>query len=490
MSFPEKPSPLGVFIRRNWPSLTALTIVGGSLFASMLLLALDFFAPTGNPSIGVLVGFAMIVAGGGLMGWGLWVGPFRLTRKGFAAALPSLVIDPSRAGDRSVLALAAVGGLVLLLVVTLGSFRGYRFTESREFRSETYRTIMKPEFVTGVRSPHAHVACVKCHLGPGAAGYVKARTSGPREAPRAAFNPFHRPALGPIMNLRPARETCEQCHWPEMFVGDRMRTHTHFLGDETNTPFTVRMLLKVGGADPSRGPVEGIHWHMNLANQIEYLATDARNQVIPWVRVTDHRGVVTEFQTPDFKMDSGRRVLHRMDCMDCHNRPAHVFKSPDKAVDLSLALRRIDPTIPGVKREVETVLGRSYPTELKAMQKIAAALHAKYSGDPRLETTVDEVQKIFRDNFFPEMKVDWRAYPDNIGHREWPGCFRCHDGEHKTPDGKRTIKANDCRACHLIVAQGRGAQLDQLNAAGWDFQHPGGVEYGDALCVNCHAAGQ
>ena len=119
------------------------------------------------------------------------------------------------------------------------------------------------------------------------------------------------------------------------------------------------------------------------------------------------------------------------------------------------------------------------------MQKIAALLEAKYQGDPRLKATVEQVRQIYRNNFFPEMKSNWRVYPNNIGHKDWPGCFRCHDGEHRTEDKKQMIKANDCNGCHVILAQGSGQELQNLNAGGQSFKHPGG-EIGDLKCNECH----
>ena len=140
----------------------------------------------------------------------------------------------------------------------------------------------------------------------GADAFVKAKLNGVHQLVGVITGDYHRPIKTPIKNLRPARETCEQCHWPQKFVGNIDRTYQSFLTDETNTPFAVRLSLKVGGADPTHGPVGGIHWHMSQDNKIEYIATDERRQVIPWVRVTDPQGVVTEYRTPKFTNDVSR----------------------------------------------------------------------------------------------------------------------------------------------------------------------------------------
>jgi hypothetical protein len=290
-----------------------------------------------------------------------------------------------------------------------------------------------------------------------------------------------------VKNLRPAQETCEECHWPKKFVGNLERTYTSFLGDETNTPFTVRLLMKVGGGDPTHGPVGGIHWHMNVGSKIEYLAQDDARQKIAYVRMTDVQGVVTEFRTAKFTNSVAESSLRRMDCMDCHNRPAHRYESPNSAVNLAMALDKIDRSLPYIKTNALFALTRPYTNETQAIQGIATLLASRYPQDARIKPTIDAVQQIYSDNFFPEMKANWQAYPDNIGHKDWPGCFRCHDGNHKTADGKRSIKANDCNACHTILAQGSGKELELLSPTGLKFKHPGNEV--DGACNDCHTGG-
>jgi hypothetical protein len=314
---------------------------------------------------------------------------------------------------------------------------------------------------------------------------VKAKINGVHQLLGVISGNYHRPIKTPIRNLRPAQEICGECHWPQRFVGDLDRTYTHFLADETNTPFVVRLLLKVGGGDPTHGPIGGIHWHMNLAHKVEYIATDEQRQVIPWVRLTDTNGLVSEFRAKGFKDDPAKYTIRSMDCLDCHNRPAHQFRPPNDAVDLSLATGRIDPSIASVKSNVVAALTQSYSTEQQAMDKIGDLLKAKYPGNPKVGALVAEAQQIYRKNFFPEMKVDWRAYPNNLGHKESPGCFRCHDGLHKSADGKTTIKASDCNSCHLILAQGSGEQLEKLNTKGYSFFHIDAINE-DFSCNNCH----
>jgi nitrate/TMAO reductase-like tetraheme cytochrome c subunit len=343
---------------------------------------------------------------------------------------------------------------------------------------------MEPEMVTYQHGSHARVSCTECHIGKGASYFVKSKLSGTYQLYAVAFNKYPRPIPTPIKNLRPAQDTCEQCHWPEKFVGDLDRTYNYFLGDEANTPYSLRMTMKVGGADPTRGPVGGIHWHMNVGNKVEYLASDPSRTVIPWVRMTDGLGVVTVFTAPGFTNEVDASAIRTMDCMDCHNRPAHRYMSPNQAVNLAMSLGQIDPQIPSIKANAVEVLTREYSSNTEAEEGIATTLSQLYPDDQRIRQVITEVQSIYRKNFFPEMKADWRAYPDHIGHQQWPGCFRCHDGEHRTADATRTIKANDCNSCHTILAQGSGEELMQLTPQGQPFKHPGDEVEG--LCTDCH----
>ena len=287
--------------------------------------------------------------------------------------------------------------------------------------------------------------------------------------------------------MRPAQETCEQCHWPQKFVGNLERTYSYYLNDETNTPFTVRMVLKVGGADPAHGPVGGIHWHMNEGRKIDYLATDDARQKIPWVRVTDAAGRVTEYHVRSFTNGVDETRVRRMDCMDCHNHPAHRYKTPDNAVSLAMSLDKIDRSLPFIKTNAILALTRPYTNQAEAMDGIAALLNARYPARPGTARSIEAVREIYRDYFFPEMKANWRAYPDNIGHKDWPGCYRCHDDLHKTSDGKQKIPGSDCTVCHTILAQGSGLELDQVTPKGRKFKHPDSEVDGD--CNSCHNGG-
>ena len=295
------PSSTRPSLLRNWLSLTGLVIVIGSLFSFVLLVLLDTMAHSSNPYIGLLT---YIIAPGFLI-LGLLlttVGALRERKKlgTSAGILPKVVVDLSRPQDRRKMIIFVAASVVFLLLSAVGSYQTYHYSESVQFCGQACHTVMQPELVTYQHGSHARVACVQCHIGPGAEWFVKAKISGTYQLYAVAFNKYPRPVPTPIKNLRPAQETCEQCHWPKKFVGNLDKTYNYFLGDETNTPFSVRLTMKVGGGDPTHGPVGGIHWHMNVGNKVEYIATDPARQKIPWVRVTDSQGVVTEYRTRSY----------------------------------------------------------------------------------------------------------------------------------------------------------------------------------------------
>jgi hypothetical protein len=214
-------------------------------------------------------------------------------------------------------------------------------------------------------------------------------------------NRIPRPIETPVKNMRPARDTCEQCHWPEKFVGNLDRTFYHYLSDDANTPFAVQLLLKVGGGGTD-GPPTGIHWHVNKDEKVEYIATDAQRQVIPWVRVTDvATGKATVYQDKAFHDDPAKYTVRTMDCIDCHSQPSHRFLSPNEAVDDAITAGRLDRSVPKLELNVVTALIASYQTNDEALQKIAASLRAAYPNLAGLDGLIAEAQHIYQDNFFP-----------------------------------------------------------------------------------------
>jgi len=461
---------------RNWIRLVGAVIAACGFFSAVCLLAMDMTATETNPYLGILT----YLVAPGVMGAGLAMialGTWWHRRRG-EAEWPR--IDLNNAHHRRRFVIVTSGVFLFLMLSALGSYRTYHFTESVAFCGQVCHQVMKPEYTAYQNSPHARVPCVQCHIGPGADWFVRSKLSGSYQVYSVLAHKYPRPIPTPIKNLRPAQDTCEQCHWPQKFYGSVERVNPHFLADETNSAWTVRLLMKVGGGDPQHGPVSGIHWHVGGLKQIEYIATDEARQKIPWVRVTERDGRVTVYQAKEGALKPeqvAKAAPRRMDCIDCHNRPSHIYRAPANAVNAAMAAGRIPPTLPSIKKNAVEALTADYATTEEALQAIAKKLPV---------AAASEVQKIYRENFFPEMKVDWRKYPNNIGHTVFPGCYRCHDGQHVATDGKAI--RHDCNLCHIILAQGPPSQLDKLSVKGHEFQHPSDIGdlWKETVCADCH----
>lgn len=478
---------------KNGLSLAGLLLGVLAVAAGVVLLAIDATRQNLSPYIGIVVYLLLPAFIGGcvlLVVLGMLWTRSRMKRRGYVPRLP--VID---LGDRRSLVRLLLFGLaagVFLVISAVAIYRAYHFTESVQFCGQVCHKVMKPEYTAFQQSPHAGLSCTECHIGPGAEWFVKAKISGLYQVYSVLFNKYHRPIETPVQNLRPARETCLECHWPKKFFGAVLRTWTYFLPDEKNSPWTIKMLLNIGGGNPAHGPIRGIHWHMEGVNTVEYVAADRKRLVIPWVRVTDQRGRVTVYRTENKKTrvtdaEAAALPVRRMDCIDCHNRPSHQYLAPNDALDMALAAGRIDDTLPSIKATAARLLAApSYATEGEALAAIDRDLRAKYPGDVRVESAIREVQAIYSGNLFPEMKVRWSEYPNHIGHKITPGCFRCHDGEHVSDSGERI--SHECNTCHTILAQGRGRELAEFTSSGLEFQHPEdiGDDWKTERCDTCH----
>lgn len=410
---------------------------------------------------------------------------------GEIARLPR--IDLNSAAQRQAFGFFVGFTALFVAASAAGSYQAYEFSDSVQFCGQTCHTVMRPEYTTYLESPHARVACVDCHVGSGATWYVKSKLSGAYQVYATAFDVYPRPIPTPVANLRPAQQTCEQCHWPRRFYGAQLQAFTHFGYDEKNTPLQIRMLINIGGAEPTAGMPSGIHWHMNIANRITYLAMDPQRQVIPWVQVKDQQGRITTYLakgstlTPSQIEKSPKRL---MDCIDCHDRPSHIFIPPDQSVDTALLGGKIDRNLPFIKQQAVNALTASYKSTDEAMNGIAAALGQYYSskypqlvsaGDHPVQRAIAEVQRIYKSSFFPYMRVDWRVHPNNIGHYYFPGCFRCHDGQHVSPDGK--VIPKQCDTCHTVIQESHTDLPVTQSVKGVVFQHP--VDIGNLTQVSC-----
>jgi len=298
------------------------------------------------------------------------------------------------------------------------------------------------------------VACVDCHIGPGASWFVKSKLSGLRQVLAVTFDTFQRPIPTPVHDLRPARDTCEQCHWPDKFSGDRLVVRTHFDDDEAATQKTTALVLKTGGKRPD-GKATGIHWHVHPGNRVTYVAGDKQRTKIPWVEFVDESGkrrVFTVDGVDEKNPPAGE--LRTMDCLDCHNQPSHQFQDPGTALDEAIAAGLVSRKLPFVRKLGLEALKMVWPREAAAagIAKHYTDFYAK-SGPVTAEQqeliakASEAIAAIWRRNIHPDMGITWGTYPQFQGHG---GCFRCHDGEHMDADGEPI--SNDCTTCHTMLA--------------------------------------
>ena len=480
---------------RNWISLIGLLLAVFGFIAGVTLIAVDILKHFTSPYVGIftyMVVPGIIITGLFLTLVGVRLERRRRRRKGVGSFSRMPVINLNNQGHFVAFLVVITITFLFLSLSGVGAYRAYHFTESVTFCGETCHDVMKPEFTAYQHSPHANAGCTTCHIGPGADFFVKAKLNGLYQVYSTIFDKYSRPIPAPVHNLRPAKETCYTCHWPSKFFGAVEMNRTYFRADEENSPWSIRMLIKVGGGDPEHGRAQGIHWHMAIQNKTEYIATDEKRLEIPWVRVTDGDGKQTVYQSTDEDKQLSEEELANadirvMDCIDCHNRPTHRFHSPERALNEAMSAGRIDTAIPSIKQNAVDALTGDYETEGQALSAIRTSLAENYpEGGPEVQKAIDSVLRIYRQNFFPEMKVSWEQYPDHIGHMITPGCFRCHDGEHANEEGE--LLTRDCNSCHTIIAQGPGTDLPSVTSGGLPFQHPEDIdgEWKETNCSDCH----
>ena len=393
-----------------------------------------------------------------------------------------------------------VGTFLFLLISAMGSYEAFHYTESVEFCGTLCHKVMEPEYVTYLHSPHARVACVECHVGEGAGWYVKSKLSGLYQVYSVLFNKFPRPIGTPIKSLRPARETCEKCHWPQKFYAQKLLSQRGYLTDSLNTEWNISMLMKVGPTYSAFGLKEGIHWHINPNTRIEYKASSNDRESIPWVRYTNLKtGEVQIFNDTDNMLtQKGLDTIptRTMDCMDCHNRPSHSYKSAPQYVDNAMITGAVPQNLPFVKLVAMQVLKGPFTKMDSSLRYIHDSILNFYrvsypaiykTQRPLIDQAIAGIQAEFKINVFPYMRATSNQYLNHIGHLESDGCFRCHSDRHKTSKGKTISK--DCNLCHSIIAQGPTGDMkySTINQT-MEFIHPINVrdKWKTSFCSECH----
>ena len=486
---------------QNPTSFVGAGIALVSLSAILVFFAMDVFGSTTSPYLGIFTYMLLpgvMVFGLLLIPWGALLERRRLRKSG-GAERKFLHIDLNKPAHRTAFLIFVVGTMFLMIVSAAGTYQAYNYSESVEFCGEVCHEVMKPEYVAYQHSPHARVPCAECHIGTGADWFVKAKISGSYQVYSVLFNKYSRPIETPVLNLRPARETCEHCHWPEKFSANLEMAKTYFPIDTTaSVPWTIILQLRIGGGRSELGSVSGIHWHMSTTHTVEYVAADHKRQVIPWIRSTDlatgKSKLFRSLENPMTETERAKHEIRTMDCIDCHNRPSHIYHPPFRTLNDAMARNSISQTLPNIRAIASHALTQEYRSEEQAKKEIdnfvrgqynSTAPHILASRKGDVDAAIVEIQNIHARNFFPEMRVSWQHYPNNIGHMYNEGCFRCHDNQHVTDKGE--ILSNDCKLCHTIVAQGpKGKVSSEFN--GMDFIHPSDIDGAEknVKCTECH----
>lgn len=439
-----------------------VTLIGSGLTTASAITLVMYWAMEmighrfANPYLGIiffLILPALFVLGLVLVPVGMLIRRRDLLRKGaLPTTYPAIHLDDPIFRHGVLVVVAAT--FVNLIIVGTASYRAVAYMDSPHFCGQSCH-VMAPQWAAYQESPHSHVDCVQCHVGSGFDSYVQAKVNGTKQLIEVMAHTWPTPIRANLNALRPARETCEQCHTPAKFIGEKLLVKTTFGDDEKNSITRTVLVLHLGGID-SVSHLTGIHGH-HLTN-FEYVATDADAQTILSVSAPNPDGTTTEYVSSDAKgpVKGVRRV---MDCMDCHNQATHVFPTPQEALDSAMLDGTPNPSLPFIHKEGVQLLQATYVSHAEAGQKIVAGLDDFYrtqypqvwaSQRPQIDAAAQRLVTIYDRNVFPEMKVTWGTYPNNIGHMAYPGCFRCHDGSHTTKDGKTL--SNDCNLCHNILA--------------------------------------
>ena len=488
---------------KNW-----LTIIGSIIaIINLLLILLLFIISTIFNKNNTNLGLFIYIILPGFMIFGLIMIPIGmfLERKRIirgmiheGGSLPKIDLNDPR--HMNAFVIFTVSTIIILFLSTLGSFRAFHITESVEFCGTLCHQVMEPEHTAYQNSPHANVSCVECHVGSGASWYVKSKISGLRQVIAVLTNSYPRPIPTPLHDLRPARETCEKCHWPQKFYARTLWTKKYFLADSLNTEWDVMLQMKTGPEYSGLGLREGIHWHINPAVNIEYLSENDKRESISYVKYTNKStGKVTVYRNADNPASDSlisASETRTMDCIDCHNRPSHNYKSPTVYFDKVLLTGEASRHIPFFKKVSMGLLRANFSSRDSANIKIADGISNYYKTEYAdfysknknlIDTSITSVQLAYGQNTFPKMKVAYDLYPEHIGHLETNGCFRCHNDSFKSADGRVITK--DCNLCHTIVGQGSPGKMEYTNIReNLEFHHPVdvGTAWKESNCSECH----
>jgi hypothetical protein len=501
---------------RNGLYRNRMSQIGGGIgiVTGLLILLASLYelgATDPNPMVGVVAYFGLpcIMVGGGLVFlWGLRREVLRRRQEPPSAARSESVAQTKEPPRRTHFVWVLSAASIAAALLALTGVQATRFSGSLAFCAKTCHEPMKPTYRAHRASAHETVACADCHVGAGLSGFVLSKVSGLRKAWAVTGGSYDRPIVASHGELPPTGETCTRCHAPPLAPPPETHRLTIFRPDEANTAEQIELSMKSSASAKATDDNVGIDWHHNLDNTITYVTLDEKQQQIPWLQVKRWDGNVTEYRAEGSTLTAEQLASlprHRLDCVGCHNRTGHRFESPSMAVNRALAAQKIPATLPWVKATVTTALVRPYDSRETAHRGLGKAIETTYRDKvpELLATRPGDIQKaaaaavaIYDRNAFPEMRVDWQTYPDNIGHRHWPGCFRCHDERHLAADDRPLSRS--CTLCHSEprrIPVGPGTDRSAGAADGWPpwdmpADHLEVKEHDQLLCHECHRPGQ
>jgi len=488
---------------RNWISIIGLLIASVNFLMIIVLFLISTIFNKNDTNLGLFI--YIILPGFLLLGLIMIPAGILISRKkriaeskGEKRLFPA--IDLNNPKHRKAFIGFTIATVVILFLSTYGSIEAFHLTESVEFCGTLCHKVMEPEYTAYQNSPHANVSCVECHVGSGASWYVKSKLSGLHQVYAVATKSYPSPIETPLHDLRPASETCQRCHWPQKFYARSLQTNKYYLADSLNSEWDIVLQMKVGPEFSDLGNTEGIHWHINPDVNIEYISENDKRELITYVKYTNKAtGEVTVYRNPETEISDSlisASTARTMDCIDCHNRPSHKYSSPPSYFDKAMLTNEVSRDIPYIKRTAMEILRNSFSDRDTAMMQIKEGISNYYKTDfsdfyennqPKIDQSIASLQNAFSRNTFPGMKVTYDVYPDHIGHLEVEGCFRCHNDNFTSENGRKITR--DCNLCHTIIGQGSGKLMTYTNIKDTlEFQHPVdiGTVWKEANCSECH----
>ena len=426
---------------------------------------------------------------------------------------------------RALGALVLVGG-AFAFAAMIGGYQVIHWTETADFCGRCHT--MGPELVAHATGPHSEVTCGECHVEPGVAGWIKAKMNGTRQLVEIVAGTFPEPIPPPEHDSLPdPTGTCQRCHDVARIDPADLVTRLQFTEDEANTRQFVGLMVRPGSSD-ILDTSRGVHWH--VLRDVEFWTDDPFAQKIDLVSATASDGTVREYirqdrvrvsedVAPDVEEIKAELKQARMSCYECHNRTGHPIPNPRRGLDTALSAGDIDASLPYIKREGMRLLWASYPTVEAAdaeADKLANFYQLRYPAVFRakpaaINAAIEQIKLLYRLTATPDMKVTALTYPDSLGHTDYPGCFRCHDGGHfLIKDGAVSREAipSSCDTCHTFPQIGGavaslpiGLPPPSHDDREYVFNHrdiapsvdPGGTACGEChardYCANCHETG-